>query len=142
MGRITDSGHIQFSERGEGEREMSYCRWSSDDFQCDVYVYESCHGGFDTRIAGNKVIFDGPLPEPVEIKSENMDAFFERKKIVDKMLDRAKREKIGLEYDGETFNDPTASECADRLESLKAMGYNVPQYAIDALREEAKEAAK
>ena len=45
--------------------------------------------------------------------------------------------KIGLPEDGETFNDATAEECADRLEYLRALGYRVPQYAIDALREEA-----
>ena len=45
--------------------------------------------------------------------------------------------KIGLPEDGETFNDATAGDCADRLEYLRALGYQVPQYAIDALREEA-----
>ena len=36
---------------------MSYCRWSSDDFQCDVYVYESVAGGFVTHVAANRVVF-------------------------------------------------------------------------------------
>ena len=43
---------------------------------------------------------------------------------------------IGLEHDGETFSDETACECADRLEYLRSLGYTVPQYAIDNLREE------
>lgn len=46
---------------------------------------------------------------------------------------------IGLPHDGEDFDDDTPDECADRLEHLRALGYRVPQYAIDALREEAKE---
>lgn len=46
---------------------------------------------------------------------------------------------IGLPHDGESFNDDTASECADRLERLRALGYIIPQYAIDALRKEAME---
>jgi hypothetical protein len=37
---------------------------------------------------------------------------------------------------GRSFNDETPGECADRLESLRAAGFNVPQYAIDELREE------
>ena len=43
---------------------------------------------------------------------------------------------IGLPCDGESFNDSTPGECADTLERLRGMGYIVPQYAIDALREE------
>ena len=44
---------------------------------------------------------------------------------------------IGLPMDGETFNDATAEACASLLEALRALGYRVPQYAIDSLREEA-----
>lgn len=44
--------------------------------------------------------------------------------------------QIGLRYDGESFNDETAADCADRLELLRTIGYRVPQSAIDALRDE------
>jgi hypothetical protein len=54
-------------------------------------------------------------------------------------VEKAERKPIGLPHDGETFDDPTASDAADRLQMLKDSGYNVPQYAIDALREEAGE---
>ena len=37
----------------------------------------------------------------------------------------------------DAFSDPTPSDCADRLEGLRAKGYRVPQYAIDRLRREA-----
>lgn len=42
-------------------------------------------------------------------------------------------------FAGESFNDATPGECADRLERMRASGLNVPQYAIDALREEQRE---
>lgn len=45
--------------------------------------------------------------------------------------------EIGLPMDGKAFNDETAEACAGRLEALRTLGYRVPQYAIDALREEA-----
>lgn len=41
---------------------------------------------------------------------------------------------IGLPHDGESFSDPTPADCADRLVRLRALGYKVPQHAIDALR--------
>lgn len=113
---------------------MSYCRWSSGDFQCDVYVYEDCDGGFTTHVAGKKHIFKGPLPPDVSI--EDSKAYFERYRKVMKMVDEAELVDIGLPCDGESYNDETAGECANRLESLRDMGYRVPQYAIDALREE------
>lgn len=52
------------------------------------------------------------------------------------MLKKAKYIPIGLPFDDQIFNDNTASEAADRLQMLKGVGYCVPQYAIDALREE------
>jgi hypothetical protein len=46
---------------------------------------------------------------------------------------------IGLPHDGETFNDDTPTECAQRLFALRSQGYIVPQYAIDALLSEVLE---
>lgn len=43
---------------------------------------------------------------------------------------------IGLQHDGETFRDDSPGDCADRLERLSAMGYVVPRYVIDQLRQE------
>ena len=117
---------------------MSYCRWSSDDHQCDVYVYEDCMGGFTTHVAANRLKFNQPLPDPVPFKEENFKAWYARHQEVSSMLDKADRYPIGLPHDGESFNDPTERACADRLMALKAIGYQVPQYAIDALLEEAR----
>ena len=116
---------------------MSYCRFSSDDYQCDVYCYEDSSGGFTTHVAGNRPLLDGTLP-PVAPFSDTA-AWIERHEKVMRWVKTADRTKIGLPFDGEGFNDPTASGCADRLEWLRGLGYNVPQYAIDALREEAAE---
>jgi hypothetical protein len=51
----------------------------------------------------------------------------------------AVREDIGLEYDGKTFNVETATEMGNSLKMMKDMGYQVPDYAIEALWEEGKE---
>lgn len=111
---------------------MSYCRWSSDDFMCDVYVYESDRA-YVTHVAGRRPVFSEPLPPP---ETGGADSWFKRHLIVSEMLDRATLVKIGGEHDGESFTDDTPGECADRLEYLRTCGYNVPQYAIDELREE------
>jgi len=56
-------------------------------------------------------------------------------------LDLIPLRPIGLPFDGETFNDPTPGECAERLEWLRGLGYVVPQFAIDALRAEVEDGA-
>lgn len=118
---------------------MSYCRWSNDDFQCDIYCYEDVMGGYTTHVAGSRPVLDGTLPPPVPCDKEHADAWVARHRQVMEWVEKADRKQIGLPFDGESFNDPTAGATADRLQSLKDIGYNVPQYAIDRLREEAKE---
>lgn len=113
---------------------MSYCRWSSDDFQCDVYTYEDCMGGWTTHVASRRRIFKEPLPP--EVDYYDREAGMKRYKKVMEMVEEAEVVDIGLPEDGETFNDDTPGECANTLETLKNMGYRVPQYAIDALRAE------
>ena len=144
---------------------MSYCRFSSSNWMCDVYTYEHCGGGFVTHVAGRRRPFP-PIPDLPHRWWPNFGGKFvlaERRVVYPSKwraaganvfahiwvawhrlsmwsLDLIPLRDIGLPHDGEAFSDDTATECADRLESLKAMGYNVPQYAIDALREEAEEA--
>lgn len=118
---------------------MSYCRWSTNDFQCDVYVYEHVHGGFMIHVASNRTVFAGPLPAEIPLEKENIVAFIERQQKVMEMVDAAESRPIGLPYDGKNFLENDAASCADRLETLKSIGYLVPQFAIDSLREEAAE---
>lgn len=64
-----------------------------------------------------------------------------RQRTVSSMLDQATSHPIGLQHDGESFSFDTPGECADELVRLRECGYNVPEYAIDALREEQNERA-
>ena len=112
---------------------MSYCRWSCDDFQCDIYCYESS-AGYEIHVAGLKRIFKEPLPDPVDLK--DMDKFFERHRKIMKMCEDSDLVNIGLPCDGRSYCFDTPKEAADKLIELKKMGYNVPNYAIDELNEE------
>lgn len=150
---------------------MSYCRWSSDNWRCDVYVYESCSGGWLTHVAGQKRVLP-PIPDlpwrigvavhrwsggtwnnetrrmdyPSAVKRVLSGAWFKlsafwHNRVHMGSLHLIPLRPIGLPHDGESFSDDTPEECADRLEALRAIGYNVPQHAIDELREEAASAA-
>ena len=121
---------------------MSYCRFSSDDFRCDAYVYESVDG-YVAHVASTRIVFADPVPPVIprlrRASNQEIRAWIKRQQAVLRIIERSERVPIGLPHDGATFVDGSPGECADRLEELKALGYNVPDYAIAALREEAAE---
>lgn len=111
---------------------MSLCRWSDDDFQCDLYIYEDVSGGITTHVAENRIVFDGTLPPPVSF-DDDIEAWLARHDTVMRMVDSGQRVKIGLPYDGETFNDPGPAELLERLAELREVGYCFPAYVEQQL---------
>ena len=113
---------------------MSYCRWSSDDFRCDVYCYEDVGGGYVTHVASNRVVGDiPPSGDP------RQDTFFEEHQKQMAFLDKAERVPIGLAHDGESYNDTTLTEFRQRLVMLREAGYNIPSHVFESIDEEMME---
>ncbi len=121
---------------------MSYCRFSSDDFQSDVYVYEEAGGSWKVHVAQNRPVYTEPLPEPVEIREDNISAWLFRHHKVMEMLKTAERVNIEGPYTGQSFALDTPGECAELLANIRDAGYVVPQKAIDRLLEEENERVK
>lgn len=118
---------------------MSYCRWSDDDFKCDVYCYEDLSGMWITCVAGKRLDFTGAeLPPPV-VYSDDPEGWARRRSEVTNIVKTLPLAEIDLPRAGSVMRDPAPAEAAGTLETLREIGYNVPQYAIDALREEADE---
>ncbi len=118
---------------------MSYCRWSSDDWSCDVYVYESVGDFWSINVARHRYV--GDMPEADKYWSDGkLEKFFVAHQQQMDFLETAEMVAIGLSHDGESFEVDSPQEAADILTMLSEEGYNVPQYAIDALRKEAEEA--
>ncbi|MEE9386376.1 MAG: hypothetical protein V3V08_23425 [Nannocystaceae bacterium] len=112
---------------------MSYCRWSTDDFQCDLYIYEDVAGGWTIHVAGNRVLFTEELPPPVSMFEAG---WVERHSLVMEWLgDETKHHRVDIElpHAGECFSEPTPAAAADRCEELKALGYQFPEYVIPDL---------
>lgn len=116
---------------------MSYCRFSSDDYQCDVYVSAGANG-YITHVAASRVVFARPLPPPVVFDEARIDAWVNREIEVNSIVEVSGHARLTLPHAGQSFDDAEASACADRLETLRSLGYRVPQYAIDSLRDEAE----
>lgn len=149
---------------------MSYCRWSSDHFECDVYVYADVNGGWTTHVAQRRLkhrVPDEIKAMPQDTGAEWYAAYEAEKKWRESLpcdettvnyLQKDGTTKPGpwrtpkdSEYfdlsaigpeSGESYNHDTPGECADWLVALKSKGFLVPQYAIDALREEQAEMEK
>lgn len=131
---------------------MSYCRWSSDDFQCDLYCYEDCGGGFTTHVAARKrVIPADRLPPKLAWPSNNStkeerlewaEKYLARNEALMKVLDSLPHEPLGLPFDGQTFNDPDLESFRDRVKALVAAGYRVPADVVESIEEEIQERDK
>ena len=113
---------------------MSYCRWSSNNWDCDLYCYQDVAGGYTTHVAENRVV--GPIPQMPKYATVGFDAWFMAYKAQMDWLKTAKHEHIGLPHDGQTFNDPTAAALLERVLALCDIGYHVPDAAIEFIRED------
>lgn len=115
---------------------VSWCRWSSNDFGCDLYLYES-EQGFEVNLATSRVVYREALPAPVPAGlGMDVDAFLNRHQQVSNMLEDADRVPIGLPFDGRSWTFDTPGETADKLVELAEIGYRFPRTIIDDLREE------
>lgn len=142
---------------------MSYCRFSSDDWRCDVYAYESCNGHWVTHVAGNKSWWVPRCPPWPHAHPSLWDAkkgdFIKRgwrwrwfsfltwrwwvhHRIQGWVMGWMPRRAIGLPEDGKTFEDGDLDSFLRRLLWLRQLGYNVPQGAIDSVMDELEQLAE
>lgn len=115
---------------------MSYCRFSSDDFKSDVYVWRGIK--YMISVAEKRHQFDRsslpPKPDRGDEKFAAKQA--ERHSKLIRKVDQADTKRIGGPYDGDTFTASTPGETADKLEKIDEAGYHVPDHVINTLREE------
>lgn len=117
---------------------MSYCRFSSDSYRSDVYVYEA-DSGYVVHVAASRYVGAEPRPEVPPATVENIPECVRAINALREWVKTATLEPIGLEMDGASLGFDTPGETAQALCSLRELGYNVPQRAIDAMRDEHRE---
>lgn len=122
---------------------MSYCRWSSDDWRSDLYVYESLDG-WEVLVAGRRKVpeffaaLPAEVPWPTDWRDEaQTDPWFARQQAVTDMLDGFGWVDLPAPYAGEMVTFDSADEAADALVWLAACGFHVPDGVIDAIRSDA-----
>ncbi|WP_143469132.1 hypothetical protein [Leptospirillum ferriphilum] len=112
---------------------MAYCRFSSNHWNCDVYVYESDFG-FEVHVAKSRHVSEEDFPFPPENlwdRPVEEIMFWLHKEQV--WLNGCTLVPIGLSRDGEDFDFATPQEAADFLKDLQNEGYLVPDTVIDVL---------
>lgn len=107
---------------------MSYCRWSSMDFACDLYCFES-ERGYETHVANVRVV--GTVPH-VDFFGGG-ETFVAQYKAQHDFLESAAHEEIGGPYDGESFTDADLEGFEARLRHLRSVGYRFPEEVFHAV---------
>lgn len=119
---------------------MSYCRWSSMDHKCDLYVYADVHGGYTCHVAGMKRMSDTPYPESPDKWGElPVEEFMKWREAQDKWMEESTLVPIGLPYDGESFYNQDRDTMVNTLITLKEAGYNMPDNLIETIQSEEDE---
>lgn len=120
---------------------MAYCRWSSDNWNCDLYCYEDVSGGFTIHIAGRRRIGEIPSDRWEDFMSGRIGAE-EFAKLHREQLDVADNLPlihIDLPHAGECFNEASLEEFKNRLLYLRGLGYNFPDHVLDQIDQEIRE---
>jgi hypothetical protein len=123
---------------------MSYCRWSSDNWKCDLYCYGELTGGYTTHVAGRRWIGLDPLtPDPLErLSDQNLTGAEMMQRYTEPYYAGGlELEDIDLPHAGRTFHDQTLELFRERVLSLRSLGYRVPDSVLEEIDEEIHEAA-
>ena len=116
---------------------MSYCRFSSDNFQCDMYCYPTASGDYTLHIAATRY----PEPSPPWPHKDTEELWQEyttaieawRKNGLTNMV------KIDLPHAGETRRYKTLIDLRADLILFKGMGYRIPDSAFEHIDQELKD---
>ncbi len=124
---------------------MAICRWSDENFTCDLYIYHHVHGGLQLDVAGNRYAYDrSKAPRWAETPSLDADdsvwaawseIYAQQRAQLRKLMEEGGLEPINGPYDGhhENFEDPESLIEFIEKELIPA-GYEVPRWVIPTLK--------
>jgi hypothetical protein len=112
---------------------MSYCRWSSDNWTSDVYVYEA-EDGFTVHVASKRIV--GDIPPILNLDKEEWLESYQKQM---EFIHTAEHKTIGGAFDGKTFCYDTLGLLVEGLRMLKRAGYRIPEYLIPDIEKEIAE---
>lgn len=108
---------------------MSICRWSDDDWKCDVYAYDSGRG-IEIHVAGFRYLGDIP-PAQHLIVQKKWNELSEAIRKQGEFLKNAQREKINGPYDGKSLHCVDMIEFREKMIMLREAGYRFPDHVLE-----------
>ena len=112
---------------------MSLCRFSSNNFQCDVYVYEGDFG-WTVQVARMQLASEPPPPDlSPEAPGITLSEAVNRLKAQSDWMQQASFVAIEHTAAGKVFDFDSPQECAEFLESLQGSPVRVPEEVIARL---------
>jgi len=124
---------------------VSFCRWSSMRFKCDLYCYEHVDGTYTTHVATNKVWTYVPPMAPFTILKYGWLGWLVWKAAYNIQMFSLKhglRRELKGPYAGMTFKDETPEEFKETLLMLRKEGYRFPDSVLTAVQEDIDERSK
>ena len=115
---------------------MSFCRFSSEDFKCDFYAYESVDG-YHLHVAGNR--HDRELPQsPYSRESPDLpkEEYNRASREYHEALMSAPRISIDLEGAGEHHVFGTLRELRESIAEHVQRGFRAPEWLLPSLDEQ------
>lgn len=122
---------------------MSYARFADDNWTSDVYCYHNGNGKYVTHVAHRRIL--GPIPAVPPMTADDLldedklALWVQANDAQMEAVQRAFHEPITLPHAGETLYDSTLDAFLATLLRLRALGYRVPQTALDMINEETAE---
>jgi hypothetical protein len=121
---------------------MSFCRWSSNSYRCDLYAYES-YDGYEIHVAQFRHTLPSSVVQP-QVPNLEGDSDSQENGLIEyvaartrfmAMLDEADVVPIGLPYDGQSFiyENWDWDGFVAQMKTLTEAGYQVPDGLIESL---------
>lgn len=122
---------------------MSYCRWSSLNFKCDLYCYQDFSGHYVIHVAGSRLVgTPPPVPSPLAVDwqdAKQVQRWQTAQDEYDRWMADAEHRDIDLPYAGQSFYEDTLEDFRLRLIDLRRIGYRFPAGVLDVIEEEIAE---
>lgn len=115
---------------------MSYCRWSTDSFRCDLYAYECVDDTWTIHVRALRIPDDAPRVLPFPRPGGDLQAWIDSKRALGRYMETCEFLPINGPHDGETFKEPDLESFLARLLYLRNVGYRFPDWVLDDVREE------
>ena len=101
---------------------MTYCRFSSENFGCDLLIYKS-EEGYVIEVAKDRIAGVIPQTNMALLAYRKDKEYFAQVMRQAEFIETAKRIPINLPFDGQKFIEPDYEALGKRLLLLEASGY-------------------